>query len=40
MELQERKIKLLGAIIEQTDATTLKAKGGKMTEADWNALLS
>lgn len=40
LELQERKIKMLGAVIEQSDAPTLKARGNRMTEADWNALLS
>lgn len=39
MELQERKLKMLGAIIEQPDSE-LKAKGRSLTEADWRALLS
>lgn len=40
IELQERKIKMMGAIIEPSDGATLKVKGNRMTEADWNALLS
>lgn len=39
MELQERKIQMLGAIIEQSDSM-LRARANKMTEADWVALLS
>ncbi len=35
----ERKIKMLGAIIEQSDSA-LKARASKLTEADWMALLS
>ena len=40
MELQERKIRMMGAIIEPSDAASLQSKGSRMTEADWNALLS
>lgn len=40
MELQERKIKMMGSIIESSDAASLQGKGNRMTEADWNALLS
>ncbi|DBA87227.1 TPA: hypothetical protein ACH3X1_004293 [Trebouxia sp. C0004] len=39
MELQERKLKMLGAIIEQPDCA-LKAKSSRLTAADWTALLS
>ena len=39
MELQERKLKMLGAIIEQSDSA-LRVRANKLTEADWNALLS
>ncbi|KAL0051821.1 hypothetical protein WJX82_002688 [Trebouxia sp. C0006] len=39
MELQERKLKMLGAIIEQPDSA-LKTKGNKLNAADWTALLS
>ena len=39
MELQERKLKMLGAIIEQSDSE-LKAKASRLTAADWTALLS
>lgn len=39
MELQERKLKMLGAIIEQPDSA-LKAKASRLTAADWTALLS
>ena len=39
IEMQERKIKMLGAIIEQSEAAG-KAHVSKMTEADWIALLS
>lgn len=39
MELQERKLKMLGAIIEQKDSA-LGAKPSRTTEADWEALLS
>ena len=39
MQLQERKLKMLGAIIEQPDST-LEARPHRMTEADWTALLS
>ena len=39
MELQERKLKMLGAIIEQPDSA-LKTKASMLTVADWTALLS
>ena len=39
MELQERKLKMLGDIIEQPDSA-LKAKASMLTAADWTALLS
>ena len=39
MELQERMLKMLGAIIEQPDSA-LKAKPNRLTAADWTALLS
>jgi hypothetical protein len=39
MELQERKLKMLGAIIEQPDSV-LKTKASMLTAADWTALLS
>ena len=40
MELQERKIRMMGAIIEPSDAASLQSKASRVTEADWNALLS
>ncbi len=39
MELQERKLKMLGAIIEQPDSA-LRVKASRLTAADWTALLS
>ena len=39
MEVQERKLKMLGAIIEQPDSA-LKTIGSKLNAADWTALLS
>ncbi|DBA90860.1 TPA: hypothetical protein ACH3X2_004264, partial [Trebouxia sp. C0005] len=39
MKLQERKLKMLGAIIEQPDSA-LKAQKSRLTAADWTALLS
>ena len=39
IQLQEHKLKMLEAIIEPSDSA-LRAKAGKLTAADWTALLS